>query len=450
MQRRADQFEFHPAIVRLQESSPSPLGRRMLWSALVFLALLFAWAAFGRLDIVAVADGRLVPATYLKILQPADGGVVKEILVAEGEAVKQGQVLIRMDAALSASDLKTLTAEFDAKRLALRRIDAQLEGNPFGRQADDPEEIFTHVQAQYTANRRAYENALAQERAVLERAKGELAAATAVKRKLALVLPHFREQEAAYAKLERDGFAGRLMLADKQRERIEREQDLAAQEAVIAAATATIAQQERKIAQITADYRRTLYGERVEIASQLERAREALARQTHRHGYLELRAPQDGVVKDLATHTAGTVAGPGSILMTIVPVGERLRAEVWVRNDDAGFVHVAQPVKVKVAAFAFQKYGMLKGTVAYVSADATQRETDAPGGSPGASRPAREALAYRALVDLDSQALEAGGATYGLSPGMRVSAEIHLGARTVLEYLLSPVQKAVHEAARER
>ena len=450
MRAHADPREFQPALVRLQELPPSPLGRRMLWAALAFLAALLAWAVFGKLDIVAVAEGRLVPDTYLKIVQPADAGVVKEILVKEGELVKEGQILMRMDAALSDSDLKTLTADFHNKRLSLRRIDAQLAGTPLLRRSDDPAELFVQVQAQYLANRQAYETALAQERAVLVKAKSDLAAAEAVRKKLAQVLPHYRDQEAAYAKLEKDGFAGKLMSNDKQRERIEKEQDLRAQEAVIASAAATIAQQEKKTAQITADYRRQLQTERVDVANQFEKAGQDLAKQEHRHAYLELRAPQDGLVKDLATHTVGTVASPGTILMTLVPKDENLRAEVWVKNDDIGFVREEQPVKVKLAAFTFQKYGMLEGSVAHVSADSAERGSSASALAPAAPKPPVEALAYRTLVNLKSQTLDADGVKYRLTPGMQVAAEIHLGTRTVLEYLLSPVRKAFHEAGRER
>lgn len=90
---------------RLRSSPPSTLFRGLLWFVLAFVVLLLAWSCFARLDIVAVADGKLVPATYLKILQPAEGGVVKEILVREGEAVTRGQVLMRMDASLSDSEL---------------------------------------------------------------------------------------------------------------------------------------------------------------------------------------------------------------------------------------------------------------------------------------------------------------------------------------------------------
>ncbi len=332
---------------------------------------------------------------------------------------------------------------------ALRRIDAQLAGAPFMRRADEPADLFTQVYAQYFANRQAYENALAQERATLDKARHDLTAAEAVKSKLTQVLPHYREQEAAYEKLTRDGFAGRLMYTDKQRERIEKEQDLRAQDSVIGSASATIAQEEKKIAQITADYRRQLQTERVDIASQLEKANQELAKQEHRQEYLELKASQDGVVKDLATHTVGTVASPGTILMTLVPRDEILRAEVWVKNDDIGFVRERQPARIKLAAFTFQKYGMLDGEVAHVGADAIDQGAG-EATQQGQAKPRTEPLAYKTLVNLKSQFLQADGEKYRLAPGMQVSAEIHLGTRTVMEYLLSPVTKAFNEAARER
>jgi HlyD family secretion protein len=423
----------------------------MLYVLVGLVAAIFAWAALARLDIVATAEGKLVPAGYLKIVQPSEQGVIKEIFVREGERVREGEVLMRMDTALLAADGRALSAEYRAKRLALRRIEAQLAGKPLAREAEDPPALYRQTEAQYAANLAAHLNALAQERTVLERARHDLAAAYEVRAKLLAVLPHYREQERAFEKLASDGFAGRLMYTDKQRERIEKEQDLKSQEFAIAAAQATIAQSEKRLVQISADYQRSLQAERAEAAPQAERLREELAKQQHRHALLELRAPQSGTVKDLATHTPGTVVAPGTILMTIVPDGEKLRAEVWVSNDDIGFVRAMQPTRIKLAAFQFQKYGMLEGAVAQVSADATEapNPNTRSGGLAGRDRPAG-ALAFRTLVDLKHQELHSDGRHYALAPGMQVMAEIHLGSRTVLEYLLSPVQKAFHEAGRER
>jgi HlyD family secretion protein len=449
--RDADPADFQPALLQVQTRPPAPLGRGVLYAVFFLTTSILVWSALARLDIVATAEGKLVPAGYLKIVQPAEQGLVKEIFVSEGEVVREGQVLMRMDTALLAADGRALSAEYHTKRLALRRIDAQLAERPLKRDADDPPAHFAQIEAQYAAYVAAHENALAQERSVLERARHDLAAAREVHAKLTAVLPHYREQERAFEKLTQDGFDGRLMHTDKQRERIEKEQDLRSQEHAIAAAQATIAQSEKRLAQIGADYRRGLQAERAEAAPQAERLREELAKQRHRHALLELRAPQGGTVKDLATHTPGTVVAPGTILMTIVPAGEKLRAEVWVSNDDIGWVHTAQHAKIKLASFQFQRYGMLQGAVAQVSADSTEapNPNTRSGSLAGRDRPVG-ALAFRTLIDLEQQQLESDGQRYILAPGMQVIAEIHLGERSVLEYLLSPVRKAFHEAGRER
>ena len=446
-----DPADFSPPLLRIQQKPAPPLAGWMLRLLVGLLAGMLLWAVFGRLDIVAVADGKLVPSSYLKIVQPAEQGIVKEILVREGEKVEAGQVLIRMDAALTDADVKAIQSDFDNKRLALRRIDAQLAGRALERKRGDPPGLYEQVSAQHVANVRAYENALAQEKALLGKARHDLAAAHATKAKLEQVLPYYIEQERAFEKLTKDGFSGRLMYGDKQRERIEKQQDLRTQEFTIRSNQALIEQSEQKIGQITADYRRQLQTERVDVAAQLEKASQELAKLSHRQGLLELRAPQAGIVKDLATHTSGTVAAPGTILMTLVPEGDKLVAEIWVSNQDVGFVREGQQAKLKLSAFQFQKYGLLEGSVVHVNADATEApsantRSDALSGRDRPMGP----LAFRALVDLASQELVADGQRYPLQPGMQVAGEIHLGTRSILEYLLSPVQKAFHEAARER
>ncbi len=136
--------------------------------------------------------------------------------------------------------------------------------------------------------------------------------------------------------------------------------------------------------------------------------------------------------------------------MTLVPSEETLLAEVWVGNDDVGFIHEGQPVKLKFSAFAFQKYGMLEGKVLRIGADATERASS--GAFPAADLAPRQgaSLAYKALVTLEAQNLKTDARVYPLASGMQVAAEIKLGERSIAEYLLSPVQKAFQEAARER
>ncbi len=433
-------------LMALEEHPPSPLARAFVLAFGALMASLAVWAIVGKLDIVAVAEGKLVPATYVKIVQPAEQGIVREILVREGDAVKGGQVLMRMDTTLAQADRQTLLSDYHSRHIALRRVDAQLQRTPLLRRHDDPAELFAQAQAQYQANRFALENAIAQERSVLDRTRSELAGAEQVQAKLDAVLPHYQEQERAYKELGEQGFAGRMMVSDKIRERMEKEGDLKSQSFVIKGAHATIAQSMNRVGQLEADYERQLRTERVELATQLERTRQELAKVEHRNTLLELKAPQEGIIKDLATHTIGTVVSPGTILMSLVPNDEALVAEVWVKNDDVGFVHVGQTGKVKLAAFQFQKYGTLEGTITTVSADAADPggKDKPPGNATGGP------LVFKTLVKIPTTYLETDGRRYPLAPGMQVAAEINLGQRTVIEYLLSPVSKAWHEAGRER
>jgi len=228
-----DSLDFAPSMVQLQEKPPAPLGRTVLRVVAILFCCVLLWAVLGRLDIVAVAEGKLVPKTYLKIVQPSEQGIVKEILVKEGQAVTKGQLLMRMDAALSTADGKSLTAEFQRLNLTVRRIDAELSGRALTREAGDAPELFQQVSAQYHTNRQALQSSVDEQQSVLERARQDLAQAKEIKAKLEKTLPHYREQEKAYEDLLKTGTVARLQYSEKQRDRIEKEHDLKTQEYTI-------------------------------------------------------------------------------------------------------------------------------------------------------------------------------------------------------------------------
>jgi HlyD family secretion protein len=442
--------EFAPRLLRMQTVPPSPLPGRVLHALLLLLAAALTWASLAPLDIIAVAQGRVVPLNYLQIVQPSESGIVRELLVREGDVVSKGQVLARMDARATTADLRQLHNDLGLKGLQLRRIDGELAGKPMTRLPGDAPALYAQVEAQSGARRQAYLDSLAAERAVLAKARQDLHSGQALEVKLRRTVPIYSEQEQVYDRLARDGFAGRMLQLEKQRERIEKEQDLKAQEHNIASLMASIEQSERRAAQITSAYRQQLHNERVEAEAQQHRMQQELDKLSQRYELLELRAPQDGVVKDLATHTVGSVVSPGTVVMTLVPLNDPMQCEIWVSNEDAGLVRPGQKVKIKLAAYPFQKFGLAEGEVRHVSPDAS----DLP---EAANREKKRELGhmlpptgYRTLVALHSPVLEAGGAQFRIAPGMQLAAEINLGTRTVMRYLLSPVQKTLHEAGRER
>lgn len=448
-----DRFDFAPGILGVQNGPPSPLPRVVLRGVLILLFVLLLWAMFGRLDIVSVAEGKLVPISYLKIVQPADSGIVREIAISEGQHVQKGQLLIRMDANLSEADSKSIQNQLQHKVLELRRIESELNGKPFKLIPTDSVELFNRIYAEYQSNRRALEDDIAAEQASLQKAHSELASTQEVQRKLEQTLPSLKTQEAAYDELVKEGFAGTLMAQEKQRDRITVEQDLRAQEYNGKSLQASISQSQKRLNQIQSDYRQKLEAERVAIYAEHQRLEQEWAKQSHKNSLLELKAPQAGIVKDLATHTPGTVVSPGTVLMTLVPKNEVLQAEVWLKNEDAGFVHAGQEVKLKLMAYPFQKYGMIDGKVLQVSADATDKSNtnNQNSQSDSALNPSGSTqMAYRTIVQFDKQNLEIEQQKLLLTPGMQVAAEIKLTDQTVMQYLLSPISKAFHEAGRER
>jgi len=434
--------DFAPGLLAIQQSPPPALPRAVLYMVSFLFAILLAWSMLARLDIVASAEGRLVPASYTKIVQPAEAGIVKDVLVGEGDEVAQGQVLIRLDPTLAGADSQALANELALKRLALRRVDAELQGTPLVPRAGDDGAFYAQVQTQAQAHRRAYLDALGQEAATRERAAHDLAAAEETLTKLRTTSRLAQESSDAHKRLVADGFYSAIAFNDKQRDAIELAQDLKSQASTTQALQATIAAQDKKIAALTSNFRNQLHVERTELMGQLAKLEQDSRKLAFRRELLELRAPQAGVVKDIATTTLGAVVQPGMVLLTLVPKGERLLAEVQVRNEDVGFVQPGQAVKLKIAAYPFQKYGLLEGQVQTVAADAQTSETSA-----------RQAVAqgYKALIRLRSQTLDSNQAKgLALESGMQVVAEIHQGTRSVMEYLLSPIQKTAHEAARER
>jgi len=445
-----DALDFAPGLLSIQESPPARLPRAVMYTVSALFLILLLWATYGTLDIIASAEGRLVPQTYVKIVQPSDAGIVQDILVKEGESVKLGQVLMRMDTKLAEADTKTIGNDLMLRSLQLRRIDSELSGYPLIRKAQDPDDLFHQIESQYRDHRQVYMDALGQAEQALHKAQREYDSAREVLIKLQEITPILKQQANAYANLGRDGYAPQLMVQDKLRDYVEKSQDLRAQESTVASLESAVNQAKKQIDQVTSKYRSDLQNERVGAEEQYRKLEQDWLKQQHKSRLLELKAPQSGIVKDIATHTTGAVVSPGTVLLSIVPENEPLVAEVMVKNSDVGFVYPGQNVKIKLAPYPFEKYGMLDGEVIHLQADSdydsqVQRSKDQVkfGQQPPAS-------VYKAIIVLNSQVLDADGKKLRLVPGMQAVAEINQGRHTVMKYLLSPVSKTLNESGHER
>ena len=261
-------LDFAPSLLAIQESPPARLPRAVLYTVSVLFVVLLLWAIFGKLDITASAEGRLMPETYVKILQPADAGIVQEILVKEGESVQAGQVLLRMDTKLAEADAKTIGNELANRSLQLRRIDAELSGRPLVKHANDPPDLFRQIESQYRNHRLSYEDSLGQAQEALKKSQREYESGTEVLTKLQQITPILKQQADAYADMGKDGYAPQITVRDKQREYLEKSQDLRAQQSTVASLEAAVNQARKQIDQVTSKYRSDLQNERVEAGGQ--------------------------------------------------------------------------------------------------------------------------------------------------------------------------------------
>lgn len=449
--RLADEAAFLPAALALAHTPVHPAPRRtaLLLCALFTLAL--TWAVFGRIDIVAVAQGRIVVSQRSKLVQPLEAGVVTAIHVRDGQRVRQGQLLVELDATAARADANRVAQEREAALSEARRS-AWLARALTGLATQPAPALRAGAQRSTadasTANWSPDERAqlrtewsditarLARLHSEAARRRAEARTVDEQLAKLEAMLPLARRRERDVRSLSEQGFMSGHAGQDRTRERVELERDLATTQARRQEAAAALRESEQTALQYRAQTLRELR-ERLTKAELAQRQLgEEAAKTQQRQQLAQLLAPVDGTVQQLTVHTAGGVVTPAQVLLVVVPHDADVTAEVVLENKDVGFVREGQAASVKLETFAYTRYGTIPATVSTIAADAVDDDKR------GAIFPATLRL-ERASIDVD-------GKTVRLSPGMNLSAEIKTGQRRVIDYLLSPLQQHLGESLRER
>ncbi len=432
--RLADETAFLTAALALQATPVHPAPRRALWLIMALFTFAAFWSIVGQVDIVAVAPGRIVVSDGTKVVQPLEGGVVKAIRVKDGDRVQAGQVLIELDPTTANADSLAVQGQAAAARAEAQRAQALLQA--LAGNADPARPPWPWPDAQAQAEWADISARLARLDAEITRRQAEGGTAHAALHKLQTTLPLAKQREDDMASLATQGFVTSHAGQDRTRERVEMERDLATQRARVAEMDAALAESRQTRSALLAETRRLQNDRLTKATLDMAQLQQQGAKATHREHITRLTAPVAGTVQQLAIRTTGGVVTAAQPLLVVVPDDAEVTAEVTIDNKDIGFVRVGQTAAVKLEAFNFTRYGTVPAQVTRVSADAVVDEKRGP--------------VFAVGLTLARDTINVDGAAVNLKPGMNITAEMQTGARRVIDFLLSPVQRHVGESARER
>ena len=434
--RLADEAAFLPAALEIQETPVHPAPRRAAWAIMAFFTIALVWSVVGQVDIVAVAPGRIVVSDGTKVVQPLEAGIVKAIHVRDGDRVHAGQVLIELDPTTANADSLAVQGQVDAARAEAQRAQALLRalvGSPGAGSAHPPQQWpDTQAQAEWTD----ISARLARLDAEIARRQAEGVTARELLSKLQTTLPLAQKREEDVVALATNGFIDSHAGQDRIRERVEMERDLATQRARVAEVEAALAESRQTRVALLAEARRVQSDRLTKASLDLSQLQQQGAKATHRERITLLTSPVAGTVQQLAIRTTGGVVTAAQPLLVVVPDDADVTAEVTIENKDIGFVRVGQTAAVKLEAFNFTRYGTVPAVVTRVSADAVVDE--------------KRGTVFGATLRFERRTVAVDGVEIPLSTGFNITAEVRTGTRQVIDYLLSPIQRSIHESGREK
>jgi hemolysin D len=455
--RGADELAFLPAALEIVETPPSPIGRSIGATIILLFVLAITWACLGEIDIVASAQGKIVPTGRIKVIQPLEIAVVRAIHVRDGQTVKAGETLIELDPTINAAEASRLKSELVAAQVNVARLKAALiESDTFQAPPEASQELVSTQRNFLVSQVGEYRAKLGALSRQAEQKEAEAATSAALVSKLEAIIPVIRQRFEIRRTLANAEIGSKLQYLEMLQALTEQEQELAVQKSRLREAQASARALVETQKQVKAEYQKTVLDEMSKFEPKAASLEQELIKAEQRTKLQLLTAPVDGVVQQLAVHTPGGVVTPAQALLVVVPTDSHLEVEAMVSNRDIGFVEPGQSAEIKVDTFSFTKYGLIPGRVVSVSQDAISRNKPekpgekAPGSEVSSSEPSGQELVYSARVSLDRTQLQVENKVVSLSPGMAVTVEIKTGSRTVLSYLLSPLLRFKQESLRER
>jgi len=391
------------------------------------------WASIAKVDIIVRTEGRIVPAGKSQIVQHLEGGIVRSILVQEGQIVHVGQPLMELSDIEARSNLdqeRSKSAAFRGREARLLAESSGAGGISYSKGSEDKD--VKHAEDAAFSARRAR---VAEEVRVLRdqgaQKRGEIAEAESRRKNLLAELDVAKQQYRVIEGLRKDNAASHLELLDSQSHVQRLASQIAEAEATIPRLRSAIAETESRAGEVWARYRAEASSELTQVRADLQKSGLEIDTNTDKLNRNQVRAAVSGIINRLAVTTVGGVVRPGEVLMEITPDYKGVLVEARAKPNDRANLRSGLTARVRIGAYDYATFGTLAGKVTEVSADTIVDE--------------REGRYYRVIIKADSQNQQ----PMEIIPGMTAVADIVVGKRTVLSYLLSPLMRFRDSAFRD-
>ncbi len=413
--------------------------RLVLWLCALALSAFLLWAGVFRLDIISVADGQIVPSSRVQVVQHLEGGIVREILVREGEKVAADQPVVILEQTISGAGVEELQSRITALRVEIASLEAQADKRAAPTFNDELQSAHPDLVQQGTSLFRAmasHRNEVAAQRELISQREHALNEISARIKNARENLRLADEQVALSAELLRDSLTTQHKHLAYLRDQGELRSRIEEDQSALAAARSALSEARVKLENIENSFQENVESRLRDARQLLDESTQRLRRLADSLNRTVIRAPMEGVVKTLHVTTLGGVLGPGQSVAEIVPSEDRLIIEAKLSITDIGYVKVGQSAAIRLMGRESSVYGKIDGSVIHVAPDST------------ASQDGR--VYYLVRVESQQDHFTSGDATYQLFPGMAVMVHIHTGKRTVLHYIIEPFAARFSGALQER
>lgn len=408
LKEKDDSYEFKPGIAEIEDEPINPIGRTIFWTLMCMILFTGLWLFFGKADIVVTARGKIIPDGEIKIIQPLETGVIKKILVKEGDFVKQGQTLMEIDTATTEPQLESLKANLDYINLERKRLRGE-------KVSDSRIEAETQNEL-YKSSYADLQNQIMMKNAEIRRLSTEISNYQSQlrinqdkERRMLEVSDILAKNDLEKVKAENIDYRNRISSLMHQRREVQKELDYVKSNFKTQNLT-ELASRDKQANELDAEIKE------IEFRKQQQ----------------NIISPVDGYVNTMMVHTVGGVVTPAEKIISVVPANAPLVVKVNVLNKDIGFIREGMPVLIKIDTFDFQKYGIVNGTVKKIAKDSIEDEKEGP--------------IYDVYISLLNKTLMVEGKETPITTGMSLSAEIKVGKRRIIEFFIYPMIKYWNQA----